>query len=220
MEKIKVLVADDHLLVREGIAAMLNSVEEFELLDLVANGDEVLDKVKQHYPDVIVMDIMMPGMDGFDTAAKLTETFPGSKILLLSMEVSTEFVARAIKNGAKGYLPKDSNKSVLIKAIKAINEGQLYFNNDITETIFRDFYVESKTGKKVNANKGNAVSKREKEVLTLLSEGKSNREVADALFISVRTVDAHRNHIMKKINAKSTADLVKYAIKNEFISLD
>ncbi len=220
MEKIRVLVADDHLLVREGIAAMLKNVEEIELVDMVSNGAEVLKKIEENQVDVVVMDVMMPGLDGFETTAQLAENSPEIKILLLSMEVNTEFVARAIKNGAGGYLPKDSKKSVLVSAIKAINDGQLYFNNDITETIFRDFYVESKTGKKLNTRKEHAVSKREIEVLTLISEGKSNRQVADELFISVRTVDAHRNHIMKKINAKSTADLVKYAIKNEFISLD
>ena len=219
MERIKVLVADDHLLVREGIVAMLNNVEDIKTVSVVSNGDEVIKEIKTHEVDVVVMDVMMPGLNGIETAKLINDTNTGIKIILLSMEVNSELIAQGINAGASGYLAKDSPKSVLVDAIRKVYQGELFFNYQITNTIFQDFYKQSKLGGKIVSKNKNVVSKRELEVLKLISLGKSNREVADELFISVRTVDAHRNHIMKKIQAKSTADLVKYAIKNNLITL-
>ena len=219
MERIKALVADDHLLVREGIVAMLNHVEDIKTVAVVSNGEEVVYEIKNNEVDVVVMDVMMPGINGIETAKQITGIDGRIKIILLSMEVNSDLIAQGINAGASGYLAKDSPKSVLIDAIRKVYQGELFFNYQITNTIFRDFYKQSKLGHKTTTRGKSVVSKRELEVLKLISQGKSNREVADELFISVRTVDAHRNHIMKKINAKSTADLVKYAIKNDLITL-
>lgn len=219
MERIKVLVADDHLLVREGIVAMLNNVEDLKTVAVVSNGNEVVKEIKNATVDVVVMDVMMPVSNGIETARLVRDMDSGIKIILLSMEVNSELIAQGINAGASGYLAKDSPKSVLVDAIRKVYQGELFFNYQITNTVFRDFYEQSKLGNKMTAKDKSVVSKRELEVLKLISQGKSNREVADELFISVRTVDAHRNHIMKKINAKSTADLVKYAIKNDLVTL-
>lgn len=219
MERIKVLVADDHLLVREGIVAMLNNVEDLKTVAVVSNGNEVVKEIKNATVDVVVMDVMMPVSNGIETARLVRDMDSGIKIILLSMEVNSELIAQGINAGASGYLAKDSPKSVLVDAIRKVYQGELFFNYQITNTVFRDFYEQSKLGNKMTAKGKSVVSKRELEVLKLISQGKSNREVADELFISVRTVDAHRNHIMKKINAKSTADLVKYAIKNDLVTL-
>lgn len=219
MERINVLVADDHLLVREGIVAMLSNVEDIDTVSVVSNGEEVIETITSANIDVVVMDVMMPGLTGIDTAKIINQVDPRIKIILLSMEVNSDLIAHGINSGASGYLPKDSPKSVLVDAIRTVYQGELFFNHQVTKIVFQDFYVQSKTGNKPAGKNKDTVSKRELEVLKLISEGKSNREVADTLFISVRTVDAHRNHIMKKINAKSTADLVKYAIKNELITL-
>lgn len=219
MERIKVLVADDHLLVREGIVAMLNNVEDIKTVAVVSTGEEVIREIKVNDVDVVVMDVMMPGLNGIDTAKIVSDIDSRIKIILLSMEVNSDIIAQGINSGASGYLAKDSPKAVLIDAIRKVSQGELFFNYQITNTIFRDFYQQSKHGNKMMAKGKNGVSKRELEVLKLISQGKSNREVAEELFISVRTVDAHRNHIMKKIDAKSTADLVKYAIKNDLITL-
>lgn len=219
MERIKVLVADDHLLVREGIVAMLNNVEDLKTVAVVSNGNEVVKEIKNATVDVVVMDVMMPVSNGIETARLVRDMDSCIKIILLSMEVNSELIAQGINAGASGYLAKDSPKSVLVDAIRKVYQGELFFNYQITNTVFRDFYEQSKLGNKMTAKDKSVVSKRELEVLKLISQGKSNREVADELFISVRTVDAHRNHIMKKINAKSTADLVKYAIKNDLVTL-
>ena len=219
MERIKVLVADDHLLVREGIVAMLNNVEDLKTVAVVSNGNEVVKEIKNATVDVVVMDVMMPVSNGIETARLVRDMDSGRKIILLSMDVNSELIAQGINAGASGYLAKDSPKSVLVDAIRKVYQGELFFNYQITNTVFRDFYEQSKLGNKMTAKDKSVVSKRELEVLKLISQGKSNREVADELFISVRTVDAHRNHIMKKINAKSTADLVKYAIKNDLVTL-
>lgn len=219
MERIKVLVADDHLLVREGIVAMLNNVEDIKTVAVVSTGEEVIKEIKVNGINVVVMDVMMPGLNGIETAKIINDIDASIKIILLSMEVNSEIIAQGISSGASGYLAKDSPKSVLIDAIRKVSQGELFFNYQITNTIFKDFYQQSKHGSRIMAKGKNDVSKRELEVLKLISQGKSNREVADELFISVRTVDAHRNHIMKKIDAKSTADLVKYAIKNDLITL-
>ena len=219
MERIKVLVADDHLLVREGIVAMLNNVEDLKTVAVVSNGNEVVKEIKNATVDVVVMDVMMPVSNGIETARLVRDMDSGIKIILLSMEVNSELIAQGINAGASGYLAKDSPKSVLVDAIRKVYQGELFFNYQITNTVFRDFYEQSKLGNKMTAKDKSVVSKRELEVLKLISQGKSNREVADELFISVRTVDAHRNHIMNKINAKSTADIVKYAIKNDLVTL-
>ena len=213
------MVADDHLLVREGIVAMLNNVEDIKTVAVVSTGEEVIREIKVNDVDVVVMDVMMPGLNGIDTAKIVSDIDSRIKIILLSMEVNSDIIAQGINSGASGYLAKDSPKAVLIDAIRKVSQGELFFNYQITNTIFRDFYQQSKHGNKMMAKGKNGVSKRELEVLKLISQGKSNREVAEELFISVRTVDAHRNHIMKKIDAKSTADLVKYAIKNDLITL-
>ena len=212
-------MADDHLLVREGIVAMLNNVEDIKTVAVVSNGGEVIKEIKSTEIDIVVMDVMMPVSNGIETAKLIKEIDPRMKIVLLSMEVNSDLIAQGINAGASGYLAKDSPKSVLVDAIRQVYKGELFFNYQITNTIFRDFYEQSKLGNKMTSRGKSVVSKRELEVLKLISQGKSNREVADELFISVRTVDAHRNHIMKKINAKSTADLVKYAIKNDLITL-
>ena len=212
-------MADDHLLVREGIVAMLNNVEDIKTVAVVSNGGEVIKEIKNTEIDIVVMDVMMPVSNGIETAKMIKDIDPRMKIVLLSMEVNSDLIAQGINAGASGYLAKDSPKSVLVDAIRQVYKGELFFNYQITNTIFRDFYEQSKLGNKMTSRGKSVVSKRELEVLKLISQGKSNREVADELFISVRTVDAHRNHIMKKINAKSTADLVKYAIKNDLITL-
>jgi len=215
---IKILVVDDHALVRDGIVAMLNSTEGITVVGEAENGNEAVDKVSKLKPDIVIMDINMPGMGGLEAGKIIKEIQPTIKILFLSMEVSELFVSEGIKIGANGFLPKDSKKSDLIEAVTKINAGQNYFPGKVAEIIFQNFYLNAIKGpeiKRVN----DKLSKREVEIVILITSGISNKAIADQLFISTRTVDAHRNHIMQKLSLKSTAELVKYALKNQYIKL-
>jgi DNA-binding NarL/FixJ family response regulator len=220
MEKIKVLIVDDHALVRDGINAMLLNQSDLQIVGEAANGEEAVSKAGSVNPDIILMDIMMPDMSGLEAARVIKDQSPGIKIIFLSMEVNEQFISEAINVGASGYLPKDSKRMVLIEAIHKVHEGGKYFSNTISEIVFEKFYQKSVQGKKTTPTVNSKISKREIEVITLIAAGLGNREIADKLFISVRTVDAHRNHILQKLNIHSTAELVKYAIKNNLVTLE
>jgi DNA-binding NarL/FixJ family response regulator len=218
MSKINILVVDDHSLVREGIIAMLSGVDSFSIIGDAASGEDSIPMVEALNPDVILMDINMPGLNGIETSKVLLAKNAALKIIILSMDVTQEYISEAIKAGVSGYLAKDSKKDVLIQAIRKVNSGEQYFGERVSEVIFKGFYSQSKGEKIAKQNKD--LSKREVEVLKLIASGMSNRDIADKLFISIRTVDAHRNHIMQKLSLKSTAELVKYAIKEQIIELD
>lgn len=216
METTKILLIDDHALIRDGITAMLKDEEGIEILGEAENGQEGITKIMELKPHVAIMDIMMPVMNGLEATKLITEKGLDTYVIFLSMEVTEKSIDEAIKSGASGYLPKDSKKDVLIEAIKTVREGRTYFSKQISDVIFDKFYKKSVKGHKVPLS-DNQITKREVEVLRLIASGLSNSQIAEELFISIRTVDAHRNHIMQKIDARSTADLVKYAIKNEII---
>ena len=224
MRKIKVLIVDDHALIRDGIKAMLKSEKDIEIAGEAVDGVEAFEKYEALQPDIIVMDIMMPKNNGLEAAKNIKAAYPDAKILFISMEVKEEFISEAIKVGASGYIPKDANKEILQHAIKAVNQGEKYFHRQVSDLIFNRFYENSITGegekKPLKAPIKGKISKRELEVLKLIASGYSNSNIAEQLFISVRTVDAHRNHIMQKLELSNTAQLVKYAIKNKIIELD
>ncbi len=218
MSKTNILVVDDHSLVREGIITMLSIYDDFEIIGDAESGEKALEKIEEQKPDVILLDINMPGMNGIETAKKVLTDYEGIKIIILSMEVTQDHISEAIKAGVAGYLAKDTKKEVLAEAIRKVMEGEQYFGDKISEVIFKGFYKQSKGEQVAKENKD--LSKREVEVLRQIASGLSNREIADKLFISIRTVDAHRNHIMQKLSMKSTAQLVKYAIKEKIIDLE
>ncbi|WP_099597192.1 response regulator transcription factor [Reichenbachiella sp. 5M10] len=218
MSKIKILVVDDHSLVREGIITMLSIYDDFEIIADAESGERALEILEEQRPDVILLDINMTGINGIETAQKVLATYEGIKIIILSMEVTQDHISEAIKAGVSGYLAKDTKKEVLAEAIRKVMEGEQYFGDKISEVIFKGFYKQSKGEQVATENKD--LSKREVEVLRQIASGLSNREIADKLFISIRTVDAHRNHIMQKLSMKSTAQLVKYAIKEKIIDLE
>ncbi|MEQ9423326.1 MAG: response regulator transcription factor [Cyclobacteriaceae bacterium] len=221
MEKIRIMVVDDHSLVREGIVSMLQNHSDFHIVGEAESGEKALINIPKVQPNIVLMDIMMGGMNGVETSAKIKEQFPDVKVVLLSMEVTQDLISDAIKAGVYGYIPKDSKKNELIEAVTKVNAGEQYFSPKISEVVFRGFYDQSTGAEKPGEDpKKGKISKREVEVLKLIASGLSNREIADQLFISIRTVDAHRNHIMQKLSLKSTAELVKYAIRNRIIELE
>jgi DNA-binding NarL/FixJ family response regulator len=157
----------------------------------------------------------MRGMSGIEATRWIKEQKPETKVILISSEVNKEFIAAGIKAGINGYLPKDSNRETLFQAIKAVMKGERFFSPEVTSLVFEDFYLKEKEGKGLPKKRTSDLSKREEEVLALIASGKSLREIADTLFISVKTVETHKQHIQEKLNLKNTAQLVRYAIDNK-----
>lgn len=217
MNKIKIIVVDDHALVRQGIISMLTSIDEIEIVGEAENGVFALELLEKELPDVLLVDINMPKMDGVTLSEKAIEKYPDLKVIILSMDVTMGYVKKSIQAGVKGYIPKDSSKDTLVEAIKKVYQGDKFFSDKVSEVILKGFYENDISDK---PKKTGELSKREEEVLKLIASGMSNRDIADKLFISIRTVDAHRNHIIQKLKLRSTAELVKYAIKNQIIELD
>jgi DNA-binding NarL/FixJ family response regulator len=220
-ERIKVLLVDDHTLVRDALAIMLKQVDDIQVVGALSSGEDAVNKVNILMPDVILMDIMLKGMTGIEATRWIKERNSKIKIILLSMEVKKEFVTAGIQSGIDGYLPKDVERNILLDAIRMAHQGGKYFNEAITSLVFEDFYKKEKSTLQAEERlKVTDLTKREREVLALVANGKSNKEVADQLFISTKTVDTHKTHILDKLGLKNTAELVKYAIKNKLIPME
>jgi DNA-binding NarL/FixJ family response regulator len=219
--KIKVLLVDDHRLLREGMSALLKAFEDIEVCGSLSSGEEAVSQAPILMPNVILMDIVMGGMSGIEATRWIKEQNRSIKIILISSEVKQQLVEAGIRSGIDGYLPKDVEKSTLIEAIRTVMTGNRYFNEAITSLVFEDFFKKKRsvslTGKITSSHD---LTRREQEVLGALAAGKGNREIADELFISVKTVDTHRSHILDKLGLKNNAELVRYAIKNNLISMD
>ena len=218
MALIRILLVDDHALMREGVASMLRNVEFIDVVGKVESGEEAINAAQELNPDIILMDIMMKGMTGIEASRWIKEQNSNIKVILLSGEVNQDFIALSAKVGVNGYLPKDVSKETLIDAIRKVHAGEKYFSPTVMNIVFEQFYQQESDEKKP-AQKSKDLTTREFEVLEQVALGKSNQEVADALFISIKTVETHKTNILSKLGLKNTAELVKYAIKNNIIEL-
>jgi len=218
MERIKVILVDDHQIVRDGIKALINDDPSINIITEASSAAELMDKLETYRPDVILMDINLPDSTGIELTKELKETKPEIKILILSMHMGEDFIVNAIEAGAKGYLPKTTSKKELLSAINTIAKGEDYFNETISNILIKSYVKRAQTPKK-EEEKIIDLTRREKEIITLFALGLSNKEIADKLFISIRTVESHKNNIMNKLELKSTVDLVKFALKNNYIEL-
>ncbi len=206
--KIRVLLVDDHPLVLDGIRSRLEDDPEIAIVGEAGNGEEALDMARDRKPDIVLMDINMPVMNGIEAAEKFAETLPDIKLLMLTMHDSREYITKVLKAGAKGYILKDVSSSEMLIAIKAVYQGKTYYSSGVT-----DILVNESSKKEV------PLTDREKTILQLLAEGNSNKHVARELDISVRTVETHRRNIKRKLEVKTSAGLVKYAIENGIVEL-
>ena len=217
MKRIKILIADDHRLVREGIQSMLSNINDLEVVEMVSSGEEAINEARESEPDVVLMDIMMPGMNGIEASRWIKEIDEDIRVIILTMEVSKDYVSAAIKSNVDGYLPKDVGQEVLVEAIRSVYKGTRYFNDAIKKLIFEDFYEEKvKNPRKTLPNQ---LTRRENEVLVHVAAGKSNREIADQMSISIKTVETHKTHILIKLGLNNNAELVRYAVKNQIITI-
>ncbi len=214
---IKIFLVDDHTLMREGIVSMLSDCPDIQVVGSSANGEEAINKVEELQPDVVLMDIMLRGMTGIEATRWIKEQDKNVKVILVSMEVKKEFLQAGIQSGINGYLPKDTDKETMIKAIRTVYSGERYFTDAITKLVFEDFYVHEKLKNPETTRLPNDLTKREYEVLGLVSMGKGNKEIAEMLFISVKTVETHKGHILEKLGLRNSAELIKYAIKNNIV---
>jgi DNA-binding NarL/FixJ family response regulator len=210
------MIADDHPLVRSGLRALLERDGEFEVVAEAADGNEAIDLAIQHKPDVILLDVGMPRLSGPDAAQSISQKLPLSRIVMLSMHSDEAYVLRALKAGARGYLLKASPEADVIAAVRAVAAGNAYFSPSITKLLVEEYVVEAR--RRGVDDSYDLLSLREKEILRVLASGKSNREVADLLHISVATVETHRNNIFQKLHLHNLAELILYAVRKGLIA--
>ncbi len=213
---VNIILADDHTLFREGLLSILNSELGFNVIAQAENGREVVNLARKLKPDVIIMDIAMPELNGIEATGQVLHENPDLKVVALSMHSDRHFVTGMLKAGAKGYLLKDCAGSELIKAVHEVLLDRYYISEEISTTVLND-YVGKLVGE---SSETSELSSREREVLQLIAEGKSTQEIANILFISVKTVEAHRAKIKLKLKLNSIPELTKYAIREGLTSLE
>jgi DNA-binding NarL/FixJ family response regulator len=213
---IRIIIADDHQLFREGLANLLADSKDIEVLAQAENGKEAIIKAHELNPDVIIMDIGMPELDGVEATRKLLQELPGSKVIALSMHADKQYIKGMFEAGASGYLFKNCAYNELITAIRTVHEGKKYLSDRITEIMIQDYLGKDE----VIPVDDSELTERESEILKLIAEGVSTNEISERLFVSIKTIGTHKQHILEKLNLKTTTDLVKYAIKKGIISLD
>ena len=216
MNAIRILLADDHTVVRKGLRLLLESHPGFKVVAEAANGREAVALAEQHTPDVIVLDIAMPLLNGIETARQVSAKLPHTAIVFLSMHSDEGYVLKALKSGAKAYLLKDSAEDDLINAIKAVSQGKAFFSPAISKMLVED-YVRQMREREVE-DSYELLTTREREVLQLFAEGKSVKEVATILDLSLYTVETHRSNIFQKLDLHSAAELILYAVRKGVIS--
>jgi DNA-binding NarL/FixJ family response regulator len=212
---IKVLIADDHQLFREGLVNLLSNIDEIEIVAQAKDGKETIEKARELNPDVILIDIGMPVMSGIEATRILKKENPSLKIIAVSMHSDRQFVKGILEAGADGYLLKNCTYRQLIDAVHSVVSGKKYLSDEITGMIIQGYLEPSEFDKDGNKE----LSEREIEILKLYAEGKTTREISEKLFISVKTVGTHKQHIFNKLDLNSNADIVKYALKRGWIHL-
>ena len=214
-----IILVDDHMLVRDGIKALLSDNSDICILGEASNGKELLNMLKSSKPHMLLLDISLPDYSGIELCEIIRNEYPEINVLFLSMYTSEDYIFNSIKAGAKGYLPKNISRAELLTAIARVSEGKEYFSESISNIILKSYIKKAKESEPENHITEEDLSKRELEVLKLFAEGCSNPQIAQKLFISTRTVESHKNHVMQKLNLKSPVDLIKFAIKNHIIDI-
>ena len=214
-EKIKVLLCDDHTLFREGIKAILKDEPSIEIVGEAADGRQGVAKALQLHPDVVLMDIAMPDLSGFEATRRILQNNAKAKVIILTMYEEEEVINRCLSAGASGYLLKDAPRAHLIHAIDVVNKGGQYMSSRALKKVVRQYVKGSKTA----ATGYERLSDREREVLKLLADGLALKEIAAQLMLSVKTVDAHKTNLMRKLDLHDRSELIKYAIQRKLIRL-
>lgn len=214
MEKVKILIVDDHAILRDGIKALLSIQEDFEIIGEASNGKEAVLEAQNLNPDIIIMDIAMPDMDGLEATKRIKKRNQDIKVIALTQHDKKEYMISAIKAGISGYVPKKALGTDLVKAIQSVYNGEPFLYPSVTATLIETLSQQS------DVEPFEKLTPREREIMKLIAEGKTSRQIADFLFISLKTVLNHRSKIMEKLNIHNHSSLIKYAIRRGLISLN
>jgi len=217
-KSLRVVIADDHMMVREGIRNLLESQPDIEVVGEATNGDEALRQTLALAPDIILMDITMPGMNGLEATRLIRQQSPDTRILVLTMHEGDEYFFKMLDLGTAGYFVKGGSSAELIAAIRIVGQGDVFLYPTMAKKLLGDYLKRVGTGQDKESYDG--LTSREREIVTLVAEGHTSQEIAEALVISIATVQTHRAHIMAKLGLRSPTELVKYALKHGFINLD
>ena len=216
MRQIRILLADDHNVMRGGLRVLLERQPGFKVVSEASDGRQAVEQAEATKPDIIVLDIAMPNLSGIEAAQRISTLLPHTRIIILSMHSDESYVLRALKAGAKGYLLKDSAENDLIEAIKAVDEGKAFFSPEISNIMVEDYVREMK--RRGAEDSYELLTPREREILQMLAEGKSNKHIATVLDLSLYTVETHRRNLQDKLNLHSFAELILYAVRKGIIS--
>ncbi len=208
--KVRVLLADDHAVVRQGFRLILSAEPDIEVIGEANNGREAVELAEKLHPDVVVMDVAMPELNGIEATRRISQAEPRTVVVALSMHKDSVYVREILRAGARGYLLKDAIDKDLITAIRAVARGEGYISPAVSTSVLEDY-------RRHVTNPVDLLSSREREVLQLIAEGRTNKDIASGLGLSVHTVDAHRGRIMDKLNLHSTGELVRFAVRNGVI---
>lgn len=209
-KKIRILLADDHAVVRQGFGRILAAQSDLEVIGEAGNGREAVTLAEELKPDVVVMDVSMPELNGVEATRRLMKAAPRTRVLALSMHKDSVYVREILRAGAQGFLLKDASDQDLLTAVRAVGQGQGYISPSVSEAVLSDY-------RKHVSDPIDLLTSREREVLQLIAEGRTNKEIAATLNLSVYTVDAHRGRIMEKLNLHSTGEIVRFAMRNGLI---
>lgn len=211
MQKIRILLADDHTILRAGLRMMLNAQPDMEIVGEAQDGRQAIAETQRLQPDIILMDITMPDMNGIEATRQIKRLHPETKVLMLTMHENEEYVFQALRAGAAGYMLKEAADTDLISALRVIQSGQFYLSPMAQSVMVGDYLQRVRTGEEKDSY--SSLTEREREILKLVAEGYTNNQIAERLVISPKTVDTHRTHVMDKLNLHSRAELVKYAMR-------
>ncbi|MBV5191217.1 response regulator [Staphylococcus chromogenes] len=213
----KIVIADDHAVVRTGFSMILNFQEDMEVVGTAADGVEAYQMVMKYEPDVLIMDLSMPpGESGLIATSKILDSFPKTKILILTMYDDEEYLFHVLRSGARGYILKNAPDEQLLLAIRTVYKGETFIDPRMTTSLVKEF-VQSSDDASYSNDPFKILSKRELEILPLIAKGYGNKDIAEKLFVSVKTVEAHKTRIMDKLNLKSKPELVEYALKKKLL---
>jgi two-component system response regulator NreC len=218
VKKIRLLVADDHKIFRQGITKLLEEESDLQVVGEAADGREAVKKATELKPDLVLMDIAMANLNGLEATKQIKKVLPETKVIMVTMHKNEEYILQSFQAGASGFILKEGAVEELVNAIRSIHQDKSFLSPTISKTLIDAYLRKMETGK--TETPFDLLTDREREVLQLIAEGYTNREVAKALFISVKTVEAHRAHIMQKLNIHDVAKLVKYAIQKGLVDLN
>jgi len=210
---VTILLADDHAVVRDGLRALIEDGNDLKVVGVAGNGREAVSEAQRLHPDIVIMDIAMPELDGVEATRRIVEKCPDTRVLMLSMYLSAEHIYRALQAGAQGYVLKESAGDEVVEAIRAVRAGKRYLSHRITETVIDDYLREG-----ASLSPLDSLSLRERDVLQLVVEGKTNVAIAQALSLSPKTVETYRARIMKKLKVHDTVELVKFAMRHGLVT--